>query len=339
MSYLMERGRMKLSNSPLVSYTQLSPNNSGLRVYDIDRISPHCTVGQCSVEALGNVFAPTSREASSNYGIGCDARVGMYVEEKNRSWCTSSYDNDNRAVTIECASDTYAPYAFKDCVYEKLIELCADICKRNGKNKLIWISDKDTALSYKVQPGEMLLTVHRWFANKSCPGDWLMERMDDLANRVTVILNPEPEPAPDPTPKNIPTKQPWEYDITYRTHTAEYGWFDYVGDGEESGTKGLSLPIDAMQVEGGLNSGILAVYQAYIDINGETGVCKMGEVCGAEDKGRDIYAIKVTCEKPIEYRVYRRKKGWTKWAKNNEWTEGKEDMLRVECIQIRLAKK
>lgn len=107
---------MAYTNSPLVSYTKLSPNHSGQRTHSIDRITPHCVVGQCSVETLGNVFLPTSRQASSNYGIGVDGRVGMYVEEKNRSWCSSSAANDQRAVTIECASDATEPYAFKDVV-------------------------------------------------------------------------------------------------------------------------------------------------------------------------------------------------------------------------------
>ena len=97
----------------------------------------------------------------------------MYVEEKNRSWCSSSASNDQRAVTIECASDSKAPYAFKDVVYNKLIELCTDICKRNGKTRLLWLGDKDKTLGYTPAPDEMVLTVHRWFANKSCPGDWM----------------------------------------------------------------------------------------------------------------------------------------------------------------------
>lgn len=123
----------KMSNSPLVSYTKLSPNHSGQRTHVVDRITPHCVVGQCSVETLGNIFAPTSRQASCQYGIGVDGRVGMYVEEKNRSWCSSSNANDQRAITIECASDATHPYAFNDTVYAKLIELCTDICKRYGK--------------------------------------------------------------------------------------------------------------------------------------------------------------------------------------------------------------
>lgn len=179
---------MEYTNSPLVAYTMLSPNHSGQRTHSIDRITPHCVVGQCSVEALGNIFLPTSRQASSNYGIGVDGRVGMYVEEKNRSWCSSSKANDQRAVTIECASDTTEPYAFKDVVYESLIKLCADICQRNGKTKLLWLGDKDAALNYSPRPDEMILTVHRWFANKSCPGNWLYARMDNLATKVTAAL-------------------------------------------------------------------------------------------------------------------------------------------------------
>ena len=179
---------MAYTNSSLVSYTKLSPNHSGQRTHSIDRITPHCVVGQCSVETLGNIFLPTSRQASCNYGIGVDGRVGMYVEEKNRSWCSSSSANDQRAVTIECASDSTEPYAFKDVVYQKLITLCVDICKRNGKKKLLWLGDKDKTLSYEPKSDEMVLTVHRWFANKSCPGNWMYARMGDLAEKVTAQL-------------------------------------------------------------------------------------------------------------------------------------------------------
>ena len=164
---------MSYTNSPMVSYTKLSPNHSGQRTHSIDRITPHCVVGQCSVETLGRIFTPTSKQASSNYGIGLDGRVGMYVEEKNRSWCSSSNANDQRAVTIECASDSTEPYAFKDVVYQTLIKLCVDICQRNGKTKLLWLGDKDKTLNYAPKANEMILTVHRWFANKSCPGNWM----------------------------------------------------------------------------------------------------------------------------------------------------------------------
>ena len=190
-----------MSNSSLVNYTKLSPNHSGKRTHTIDRITPHCVVGQVSVERLGSIFAPASRKASCNYGIGSDGRVGLYCDEGNRSWCSSSNANDQRAVTIECASDTTHPYAFKEVVYNKLIDLCVDICKRNGKNTLIWINDKNKALNYTPKSNEMLITVHRWFANKACPGDWLMNRMSDLVTKVNAKLStPTPAPTPTPTP-------------------------------------------------------------------------------------------------------------------------------------------
>lgn len=177
-----------MSNSSLVNYTRLSPNHSGKRTHSIDRISPHCVVGQSSIESLGALFANPARGASCNYGIGYDGRVGMYVEEKNRSWCTSSNANDQRAVTIECASDITHPYAMNSAVYNKLIDLCVDICKRNGKKKLLWFSNPTTALNYAPKSDEMVLTVHRWFANKACPGDWLFSRLGNVASEVTKRL-------------------------------------------------------------------------------------------------------------------------------------------------------
>lgn len=180
---------MEYTNSPLVSCVKLSPNHSGQRTHDIDTITVHCVVGQCSAETIGSIFAPESRQASSNYGVGYDGKIGMYVEEKNRSWCTSSRANDQRAITIEVASGATEPYAFNDAAYTRLIELCIDICKRNGKNKVVWFGDKDKTLAYEPADGEMVLTVHRWFANKSCPGSWMYARMNDLASKVNAALS------------------------------------------------------------------------------------------------------------------------------------------------------
>ena len=98
-----------MSNSLLVSYWKKSPNYFAGRKHSICRISPHCVVGQCTIETLGNVFANPSKRASSNYGIAKDGRIGLFVDEKDHSWCTSDYLNDDLAVTIECASDMTAP--------------------------------------------------------------------------------------------------------------------------------------------------------------------------------------------------------------------------------------
>lgn len=177
-----------MSNSSLVSYTKISPNQTAGRV-NYTRITPHCVVGQLSVESIGSIFAPRSRKASSNYGIGKDGRVGQYVDEKNRSWCTSSAANDTRAITIECACDLTAPYDFNDKVYTTLVNLCVDICRRHGKAKLLWLGSKSKALNYTPKSNEMILTAHRWFSNTACPGDWLYGREGDLANRVNTILD------------------------------------------------------------------------------------------------------------------------------------------------------
>jgi hypothetical protein len=177
-----------MSNSSLVSYTKLSPNHSGARTHSIDRIAPHCVVGQLTVESICGIFTSTDRQASCNYAIGTDGKIGLCVDEGNRSWCSSSDENDQRAVTIECASDKTSPYAFNDAVYRALISLCVDICRRNGKKKLLWFSDKDKSLKYEPASDEMVLTVHRWFAAKSCPGDWLYERLGDVAAKVTSQL-------------------------------------------------------------------------------------------------------------------------------------------------------
>lgn len=176
---------MAYTNSPLVSYTKLSPNHSGQRNHAIDTITIHCVVGQCSVQTLGEVFAPVSRQASSNYGVGYDGKIGMYVEEKNRSWCTSSASNDHRAITIEVASDTTEPYAVRDVAYNATIQLVADICKRNGIKKLVWSTDKNMRMNHL---NGCNMTVHRDYANKSCPGKYLYDRMGDIAAKVNAII-------------------------------------------------------------------------------------------------------------------------------------------------------
>lgn len=186
---------MAMSNSSLVTYTRLSPNNSGQRVHAIDRITPHCIVGQWTAKQAADFFADSSREASCNYAIGKDGSIALVVEENKRSWCSSSNSNDQRAVTIECASDTTHPYVFTATCYNTLVKLCVDICKRNGKTKLLWLGDKTKTLNYSPKAGEMVLTVHRWFANKACPGDWLMGRLSDLAATVTKQLQNTPQPA------------------------------------------------------------------------------------------------------------------------------------------------
>lgn len=167
-----------MSNSPLVNYTRISPNRNSPRNQPISKITVHHMAGNLSVETCGNVFAPSSRQASSNYGIGSDGRVGMYVEEKDRSWASSSAWNDHRAVTIEVANDQIGGnWHVSDAAWNKLVELCVDICRRNGMKSLVWTGGTDGSL-----------TCHYMYASTNCPGPYLKGRMAELARTVTARL-------------------------------------------------------------------------------------------------------------------------------------------------------
>lgn len=173
-----------MSNSSLVSYTKISPNRTSPRNHVIDTITIHCVVGQLSAESICGCFISPSVQASCNYGIGADGRIALCVEEKDRSWCSSNAANDHRAITIECASDKTHPYAINSKVYAALIDLCEDICRRNGIKELKWKADK----SLIGQPEKQNMTVHRWFANKACPGDYIYNRLGQIAAEVNARL-------------------------------------------------------------------------------------------------------------------------------------------------------
>ena len=179
---------MAYSNSPLTDYTRISPNTYGGRTHTIDRITIHCYVGQVSIEDMAAWLCNPSAKACSNYGIGVDGRVGLFIEERNAAICSSSSANDNRAICIENACDKYDPYKITDTVYNKLIELCTDVCRRNGKDCLLWLGSKEKTLAYNPKQNEMVITCHRWFANKACPGDYIYKRLGTIAETVTNAL-------------------------------------------------------------------------------------------------------------------------------------------------------
>lgn len=173
-----------MSNSPLVVYTKLSPNCNKPRNKKIDAIVVHHMAGNASIETCGNIFAKSSRRASSNYGIGSDGRIAMYCEEANRSWCSSSGAIDHRAVTIEVANDGGAPnWHVSDKAFNSLVNLCADICKRNGIKKLVYTGDKTGNLH-----------MHKWYAATGCPGPYLSSKFPELADKVNAILGSKEEP-------------------------------------------------------------------------------------------------------------------------------------------------
>ena len=183
---------MSFTNSPLVTYTNITKNKTLNRNHKIDTITIHCIVGQWTAKQGCDYFASTNKKCSANYIVGKDGSIGLSVEEKDRSWCSSNAANDHRAITIEVASDTKAPYAVTDKAYNALIQLIADICKRNNIKELKWKADQ-TLIG---QVDKQNMTVHKWFAKKDCPGEYLYERHGDIAAKVNAILNSELNPAP-----------------------------------------------------------------------------------------------------------------------------------------------
>ena len=212
-----------MSNSSLVNYTQFSPNCSKPRNHSIDKITIHHMAGNLTVEQCGGVFAPSSREASANYGIGTDGRVGLYVDEANRSWCSSNSANDNRAVTIEVANDEVGgDWHVSDTALAKLITLCSDICKRNDIAKLNYTGDKSGNL-----------TMHKWFAATACPGPYLESKFPYIAEQVNALLGSSSDTAETPT-----TFQPYRVRVTIpnlnirKGHGTNYGTIGhYTGKG------------------------------------------------------------------------------------------------------------
>lgn len=179
------------TNSQLAIQVLRSPNHSGKRNNPISIITPHCFVGQVDLKRGLETFQPAEKKASCNYVIDKDGKIGLCVDEANRSWCSSSAYNDNRSVTIEVASEPTSPYKINSKAYKALIELMADICRRNGKTHITWIPDKSKTMSMDPPETEMLISVHRWFANKSCPGDYIYNRLDEIAEEVNKILQPK----------------------------------------------------------------------------------------------------------------------------------------------------
>lgn len=178
------------SNSPLATYKLISPNRTSPRNHAIDRFTVHCFVGQVTAKRGCEVFQQRTitKKASCSYVIGYDGSIGLCVEEKDRSWCSSNEANDMRAITFEVASETKSPYKVTDKALNALIDLMVDICKRNGKTKVLWFGDKKKTLAYNPKPDEMVMTVHRWFAPKSCPGDYLYGKHPYIAEEVTKRL-------------------------------------------------------------------------------------------------------------------------------------------------------
>lgn len=179
---------MRNTNSSLVSVTILSPFKTNHKQRKIDTITIHHMAGNLTVESCGKLFQKPNKRASSNYGIGSDGRIAMYVEEKNASWCSSSTANDSRAITIEVANCTGAEDGWKisSKAMQSLINLLVDICERNGIKKLLW--ENDATLIGKIE--RQNITLHRWFKDKVCPGPYIEANMNNIVKSVNSRLTP-----------------------------------------------------------------------------------------------------------------------------------------------------
>lgn len=312
---------MAYTNSPLVAYTKLSPNNSGQRNQPISKITIHHMAGDLSVETCGNVFADKKREASSNYGIGSDGRIGMYVEECNRSWASSSPDNDNRAVTIEVANDEIGGnWHVSDKAYNALIGLCVDICKRNNFR-----------LSYDGTPNSSL-TRHNMFTATTCPGPYLQSKFDEIVQLVNARLDGA-DVAPQPTPEQPDNN----VNVTYMVRTQNHGWLPEVENlNDFAGYQGSPVTDVAIKVDKGsvkyrvhvLGGGWLPYvtgYNTHDHQNGYAGAYKV------------IDAIEVYYYTPDSIRPYRRAKYKVnnyEWQHDNETTNGQDGYAGVFGVPI-----
>ena len=177
-----------MSYSPLTNkYIPANPSNysKGRAGKKVIKITPHHMAGNLSIEACGRLWQTAGRRAASNYGIGTDGRIGCYVDEENRSWCSSSSANDNVAITVEVANDGGANtnWHVSDSAINSLINLMVDICKRYGIKKMNFTGNANGNL-----------TLHKYFAQTSCPGPYLESKMPWIADQVNKKLKGDDKP-------------------------------------------------------------------------------------------------------------------------------------------------
>lgn len=347
--YRKEGTAVSHTNSSLVTSRVMTTKHSGARNHAIDTITPHYIVGYVTGEACAKYLRDTpSRQASANYFIGYRGDVCLSVDEANRAWTTSSSANDNRAVTIECANymdskDGHVYGQLPDATWESLVKLCADICKRNGKTRLVYRGKADYS---GLASTDMLLTMHKWFASTDCPGPWLSNKFNLLANRVNALLAP---------PSQVPGKAANDHGLYYRAHQQSAGWLPSVHDGQVAGITGNALRMEAIKITPpeGVTLEVLAHIQGIGDKtykgvrkgkSSGTGSSANDPIIGTVGKAKRIEGIcvKVTKNtnaklkgKTLCYRVHVQKQGWTKWVKAGTYAGTRGKSLRVEAIQMK----
>lgn len=313
-----------MSNSSLVNYIRISPNRTSPRYGTIKNIVIHHMAGNLSVETCGNVFAPTSRQASSNYGIGSDGRIGMYVEERDRAWTTGN-QIDHSSVTIEVADDKIGGgWHSSDKAMSALVNLCADICKRNGIKSLNYTGNKS---------GNLLM--HKWYQATDCPGAYLESKFSWIASEVNKKLNGQTDPDGDTKSGGaIQTRKNKTGDVSYQVHSRGYGWLESRCDGDMAGTTGQNRRIEALKIwlkEGKINS-VKVHLKGYGDktYNNPT----KDTVIGTTDQKKRMEAIKIESDVPLRYRVHNKTYGWSSWVSSGSWAGVREKSKQMEAIQI-----
>lgn len=340
--YRKEGDSVTYSNSKLATSKVMSPKHSGQRPHAIDTITPHYIVGYVTGESCARYLRDTpSRQASANYFIGKDGDICLSVDEANRAWTTSSAANDNRAVTIECANymdskDGHVYGQLPAATWTSLVKLCADICRRNGKTRLLYRGRADYS---GLKSTDMLLTMHKWFASTDCPGPWLSKQFDRLANEVNALLAPQHA-----------GKAENDLGLWYRAHVESYGWLAAVHDGQVAGTTGLQKRLEAFKVTP--PDGVVLDVMAHIQGIGDkwyrgirkgkssgTGSSKNDPIIGTVGKAKRIEGIRIDVTenatgKTLWYRVHIQKHGWSKWVKAGTYAGTRGKQLRIEAIQM-----
>lgn len=313
-----------MSNSGLVNYIRISPNRTIPRDGTIKNIVIHHMAGNLTVETCGNVFAPRSRRASSNYGIGSDGRVGMYVEEKDRAWTTGN-KIDHSSVTIEVADDVIGNgWHSSDKAMNKLIELCADICRRNGIAKLNYTGGKS---------GNLLM--HKWYQATDCPGAYLESKFPWIANEVNKRLSGNTDPDGEvKTGGTVQTKKDETGEVNYNVHTRGNGWMNQRCDGDMAGTTGQNRRVEAIKLW--LKNGTIKSVTVHVKSDGDKTYNNPTKdtVIGTTGQKKRIEAIKIESDIPLRYRVHQKKYGWSEWKNKGEFAGVKGESKQIEAIEI-----
>lgn len=323
--------------SELVDDVVLSPNYTPYR-YEVTRLTPHHTAMIGDAWDIANVFKPTSRQASCNYAIGVDGSIVCVVPEEYRSWCTSSFDQDMRAITFELSDCDY-DWNISEATQEAFINLCVDLIKRYPSlgGSFDWTGDMGGNV-----------TVHRWFSATACPGDPLYNMLGELGDEINRRLHGGGGGEDDDEVKTEDIQaivnavtfmgEPFNNEgMYYQAHVAYEGWQNPLRDGQIAGTAGKGLGIEAIELRPPRDVGMKV--SAHIAGIGWRDY-EVGEGCivGTTGEGRAIEALKIDAKVPIKYRAHVQNVGWQPWVSNGEIAGTTGESLQIEAFQLILEK-